>query len=660
MSKITVPSFATAAGSHWSGNAAYLRIYYYGSNPSAFSFSTGEVWSPSLENFYREITCALASNVVTIPPTIIDSTPDITNRSDVFVRMVLVDASRSEDSQILLADRWDIPVALGSTVTFEQLRIHNETPVRRFDDRASLSRTAIEELIEEAIGAVVIPDATTEVKGKVELATDGETAAGVVVQGNDSRLPTLGQKAALAGTSGTPSNVNRYVTDSDTRLTGALAWFNVKATYGAVGNGVADDTAAINSAIAALNTAGRGVLYFPAGDYLVTGALTAITANGIIRGDGHTDSNSPSIGTYVSRIKCSSATAVLFTVNSPRLTFEHLDLLNSAATTPTAGAGILVTNATNAFQQVDYRSITIEDFYDLLDVQVGNNWSAFNCWFRHGIRYGAHIRNIITADTGGWGLIKCSFVSHTFTGTAIFAESCGSGKVVATNVSAWGKGLVATGSATGIIDICAGSNFEDNGDIPIDITDWHSVKIYGIEFGMWSPSLAGIECIKLTGVKNAEIFGCVFNQPNGGDHAILIHNCEGVNIAPMNPGGYDHLRSTTGTHEPYTEGNDGSFPLTLLNGWTNVGAGWQVAQVKQHGQEVRLSGAIQGGTIVSSASILCNLPLGFRPKFTRAFPARLLSGSGSSCTIIIEPDGDVAQYQAADNGHCAFEISFLP
>lgn len=36
-----------------------------------------------------------------------------------------------------------------------------------------------------------------------------------------SELPTSGQKAALAGTSGTPSNTNRYVTNSDPRLSDA-------------------------------------------------------------------------------------------------------------------------------------------------------------------------------------------------------------------------------------------------------------------------------------------------------------------------------------------------------------------------------------------------------------------------------------------------------
>jgi hypothetical protein len=39
--------------------------------------------------------------------------------------------------------------------------------------------------------------------------------------------------------------------------------------YGAVGNGVADDTAAINAAISAANTAGGGVVYVPQGTYLI-------------------------------------------------------------------------------------------------------------------------------------------------------------------------------------------------------------------------------------------------------------------------------------------------------------------------------------------------------------------------------------------------------
>ncbi len=45
------------------------------------------------------------------------------------------------------------------------------------------------------------------------------STSNTVTQGNDSRLPTLDQKAALAGTDGIPSSSNKFVTDSDPRLT---------------------------------------------------------------------------------------------------------------------------------------------------------------------------------------------------------------------------------------------------------------------------------------------------------------------------------------------------------------------------------------------------------------------------------------------------------
>ncbi|MCU0951446.1 MAG: glycoside hydrolase family 55 protein [Burkholderiaceae bacterium] len=49
-------------------------------------------------------------------------------------------------------------------------------------------------------------------------------------------------------------------------------WFNVT-DYGAVGDGVTDDTAAIQAAINAANPRG-GIVYFPRGDYLISSGLT--------------------------------------------------------------------------------------------------------------------------------------------------------------------------------------------------------------------------------------------------------------------------------------------------------------------------------------------------------------------------------------------------
>ena len=71
-------------------------------------------------------------------------------------------------------------------------------------------------------------------------------------------------------------------------------WTNVKA-YGAMGDGVTDDTAAINSAMSVLqqNSDSRGgVLYFPAGQYKCSSALNFVAYaagdvhNIIVRGDG--------------------------------------------------------------------------------------------------------------------------------------------------------------------------------------------------------------------------------------------------------------------------------------------------------------------------------------------------------------------------------------
>lgn len=68
----------------------------------------------------------------------------------------------------------------------------------------------------------------TEITGLGDSATKNVgTASGTVAAGNDSRFhsnandPSADQKAALAGTSGTPSDTNKYVTNDDSRMTNA-------------------------------------------------------------------------------------------------------------------------------------------------------------------------------------------------------------------------------------------------------------------------------------------------------------------------------------------------------------------------------------------------------------------------------------------------------
>jgi len=58
-----------------------------------------------------------------------------------------------------------------------------------------------------------------------------------------------------------------------TRLNGLKRWYNVKTDYGAEGDGVTDDTVAIQTAINTASAAGGGNIYFPNGIYIIAGAL---------------------------------------------------------------------------------------------------------------------------------------------------------------------------------------------------------------------------------------------------------------------------------------------------------------------------------------------------------------------------------------------------
>ena len=88
------------------------------------------------------------------------------------------------------------------------------------------------------------------------------------------------------------------VDDNFTHLNNAVPISVKQAPYNAVGDGVTDDTAAIQ---AALNTGNR--IYCPAGTYLISNALTVTASNTGLVGDGR--------GTI---IKTSSGTADIFTI----------------------------------------------------------------------------------------------------------------------------------------------------------------------------------------------------------------------------------------------------------------------------------------------------------------------------------------------------------
>lgn len=111
------------------------------------------------------------------------------------------------------ASRFDVTVAGISGATAAQVTF---TPTGSI--ASTTVQDAIAEVAAEAAGTYSLPDASTSVKGGVTLSTAPASASAPIAAGtNDGRIPSQGENDALAGTNGTPSDSNRFVTNADPR-----------------------------------------------------------------------------------------------------------------------------------------------------------------------------------------------------------------------------------------------------------------------------------------------------------------------------------------------------------------------------------------------------------------------------------------------------------
>lgn len=228
-------------------------------------------------------------------------------------------------------------------------------------------------------------------------------------------------------TAGTDA-VNKNYADS---LTGGTARVWDVKTYGAVGDGSTDDTAAINAAIAALNanTYG-GVLYFPAGDYKVIGSTTPITKRCTIRGDGRSEWYS--VSESVSKVSTTSTNSTLFEFAARSCSIENITLHNKnyspaalsvspglggfpvplptalVGSLPTAGCGLKVTVGDGFY----LHNVMIAGFYDNLDQVSGVNVIIESLQSWAPVRYGHRIRNEAWVDAGGTNIDKSFYFGN--------------------------------------------------------------------------------------------------------------------------------------------------------------------------------------------------------------------------------------------------------
>lgn len=315
-----------------------------------------------------------------------------------------------------------------------------------------------------------------------------------------------------------------------------LTWFNVKG-FGATGDGATDDTTAITAAITALNAAGDGVLYFPEGTYLTSGGFT-ITANALISGAGMGDYEGDDGATEV---LCNSATASLFTVNADRATFRDLALRNTAASTPSSGAGITVTSS-NQTQKVDYENISVSGFYINVDVQVGANWHMYGAFVIGPVLYGVKIRNTVNGDAGDWAISDSHVYSKTYNSTAgIRVESSGGGKIVNCKINAnldlkrFDYGVDVSGSGSTSILLVSNCSIENIDTNCIRTSgDWDYIIVNGVQCALYTAT--GTNAISMNGADYFIISNCtlVGNSPSTTAAAIDLTSCTYGYISNIN------------------------------------------------------------------------------------------------------------------------------
>jgi hypothetical protein len=204
----------------------------------------------------------------------------------------------------------------------------------------------------------------------------------------------------------------------------ARSVYNVVSDYGADRTGVANAGTAIQNAINAASAAGGGIVYFPAGNYLISATLTMksrVTLKGA--------------GLNASTITQSSTTAAGVTATDQiDMTFEDLTVYGPASGT---GTGLVFARSTASnVARIALRRIQVGGFGTAIDasnpitstfddVLVTNGTTGF---YIHGVNGGAAGTSVSFVSTYATGFTQSGYKLDTMTycgfqGTA--ADSCG-------------------------------------------------------------------------------------------------------------------------------------------------------------------------------------------------------------------------------------------
>lgn len=182
--------------------------------------------------------------------------------------------------------------------------------------------------------------------------------------------------------------------------------------FGVIGDGVTDNTMALNSLFA--NSASNGTeIVFPKGNYLISDSIT-VNYPCVISGLGD------------SKITQTSADKTAFYVAAEKVSFSNLEIDNNSLVV-TDGVGIVFDYA----RECELQNVFVSHFYKNVEILNGGGWRIEGCSFIDPVLYGLQIQNIAIPDEGDAFISNCAFYGGKYANsTSIFQESGGGLKII--------------------------------------------------------------------------------------------------------------------------------------------------------------------------------------------------------------------------------------
>lgn len=293
--------------------------------------------------------------------------------------------------------------------------------------------------------------------------------------------------------------------------------------FGAIGNGVADDTAAIQAAITAVQ--GSNVsLFFPAGTYKVSASLNITAAVSFV-----------GYAAYGTSITWSNVNLTVFNVNTNNpVTWQNFTFFGPAS--PLSGSVIALTGPTGNINSVVLDCSFIST-YNAIDCTAAYALKVVSCYFNTFVNYGVHIQNTYNVDAGDSSIVNCIFAGPSGgSNVCVYQRSSGGLRLTSNKFNTGDynyKLSLATAASTSDL-IVVGNSFENAKTANIQLTTnssgaFSEIVITGNQFAL-APINILADNTYFNGISRGTISGNTFSLSPLGTACISLNYVTLFNI----------------------------------------------------------------------------------------------------------------------------------